>query len=127
VTNLLTVCHIIGAYQIRGLQVAPAELEAALIEHDDVADAAVVGITLGDDEWPWAYIVLKEHSKHKQKEKTIQAWMRGRLARHKWLEGGAVFVDEVPRLASGKIKRKVMKEWAKRDAEAIDDRAKASL
>jgi 4-coumarate--CoA ligase len=53
--------------------------------------------------------------------------MRGRLARHKWLEGGVVFVDEVPRLASGKIKRKVMKEWAKRDAEAIDGRAKASL
>lgn len=31
---------------MNGLQVAPAELEAALLEHDDIADAAAVGITM---------------------------------------------------------------------------------
>lgn len=31
---------------MNGLQVAPAELEAVLLEHKDIADAAVVGITL---------------------------------------------------------------------------------
>jgi len=31
---------------VNALQVAPAELEAVLLENDDVADAAVVGITL---------------------------------------------------------------------------------
>lgn len=31
---------------MNGLQVAPAELEAALLEHADIADAAVVGITM---------------------------------------------------------------------------------
>lgn len=32
--------------KINALQVAPAELEAALLEHDDIADAAVVGMTM---------------------------------------------------------------------------------
>jgi acyl-coenzyme A synthetase/AMP-(fatty) acid ligase len=32
--------------KVNGLQVAPAELEAVLLEHDGIADAAVVGITL---------------------------------------------------------------------------------
>lgn len=49
----------------------------------------------------------------------IQAWVRSRVAKHKQLVGGVVFVDEVPRLQSGKIQRKVMREWAKRDAEQI--------
>jgi acyl-coenzyme A synthetase/AMP-(fatty) acid ligase len=32
--------------KVNGLQVSPAELEAALLENDDIADAAVVGITV---------------------------------------------------------------------------------
>lgn len=32
--------------KVNALQVAPAELEAALLEHDDIADAAVVGMTM---------------------------------------------------------------------------------
>lgn len=32
--------------KVKGSQVAPAELEAALLENDDIADAAVVGVTL---------------------------------------------------------------------------------
>lgn len=46
--------------------------------------------------------------------------MRTRVAKHKWLTGGVVFVDEVPKLASGKIERKTMRAWAKRDAEAME-------
>lgn len=34
--------------------------------------------------------------------------------------GGVVFVDEVPKLASGKIQRKTMRDWAKRDAVEIE-------
>lgn len=54
-------------------------------------------------------------------------WMKKRLAKHKWLEGGVVFIDEVPKLASGKIKRKVMKDWAARDAAILDGPVKARL
>lgn len=38
--------------KVNGLQVAPAELEAVLLEHPDIADAAVVGITIRDEEFP---------------------------------------------------------------------------
>jgi 4-coumarate--CoA ligase len=38
-----------------------------------------------------------------------------------------VFVDEVPQLQSGKIMRKMVKEWAKRDAEELSAKSKAKL
>jgi 4-coumarate--CoA ligase len=48
--------------------------------------------------------------------------MKPRLAKHKWLVGGCVFVDEVPKLASGKIHRKTMRDWAKRDAAVVENK-----
>lgn len=95
---------------------APAEIEAVLIEHPSIADAGVVGITLEDSEWPRAYVTLKEEEGAKVTEKDIEQWLNARVAKHKRLVGGVAFVPEVPRLASGKIQRKIMKEWAKRDA-----------
>jgi 4-coumarate--CoA ligase len=102
--------------KVNGLQVAPAELEAVLLENDQVADAAVVGITLGHDEWPRAYVTLKDEYKGKTTAEDIQNWVKSRVAKHKALVGGISFIDEVPKLASGKIMRKVMRDWAKRDA-----------
>lgn len=55
--------------------------------------------------------------------KDIQDWMASRVAKHKRLVGGAVFIDEVPKLASGKIQRKTMREWAKRDAAKMEKSA----
>ena len=104
--------------KVKGLQVAPAELEAVLLECEDVADAAVVGIQLGDDEFPRAYVVRQDGSQHVT-EQDIQKFVAGKVAKHKWLEGGVKFVDEVPKLPSGKIMRKVMKDTAKKDAEEM--------
>jgi 4-coumarate--CoA ligase len=42
-----------------------------------------------------------------------------KVAKHKWLVGGLTFVDEVPKLASGKIQRKTMREWSKADAKML--------
>lgn len=98
---------------------APAELEAVLLEFDPIADAAAVGITLDGQEWPRAYVTLKDEFKGKVREDDIHAHMKVKVAKHKQLVGGIVFVDEVPKLQSGKIMRKVLKEWAKRDAEAM--------
>ncbi|RMZ73038.1 4-coumarate- ligase 2 [Pyrenophora seminiperda CCB06] len=105
--------------KVNGLQVAPAELEAALLEFDPIADAAAVGITLDDQEWPRAYIVLKDEYKGKTTIEDIQRHMKARVAKHKQLVGGIVFVDEVPKLQSGKIMRKLMRQWAKTDAEKM--------
>jgi acyl-CoA synthetase (AMP-forming)/AMP-acid ligase II len=113
--------------KVNGLQVAPAELEAVLLEHDDVADAAAVGIVLHGEELPRAYVVLQDRAKGKTTEKDIQDFIAGKVAKHKRLAGGVKFIDEVPKLASGKIVRKLMKEWAKRDAQEMEGKVKARL
>ncbi|KAL8823336.1 MAG: hypothetical protein Q9191_005952 [Dirinaria sp. TL-2023a] len=128
--------------KVRGFQVAPAELEAVLLENDDIADAAVVGVVLSviylftqertdisrhGEECPRAYVSLKEHSKDKTSAAEIQAWMRNRVTRHKQLSGGICFVDQVPKSPSGKILRKIMRDWAKRDISKLESQGRAKL
>lgn len=113
--------------KVNGLQVAPAELEAVLLEHDSVADAAAVGITVHGEELPRAYVVLQEGAKGKIKEHDIQKFVAEKVARHKRLAGGVKFIDEVPKLPSGKIIRKQMKDWAKRDVKEVEGQVKARL
>jgi 4-coumarate--CoA ligase len=97
-----------------------------LLEHDGIADAAVVGISTEDEEYPRAYVVLKDNSKP-ETSKSIQSWVEKRVAKHKRLQGGIAFVEEIPKLASGKIQRKTMKQWAKRDAEILSTKLKLKL
>jgi acyl-coenzyme A synthetase/AMP-(fatty) acid ligase len=102
--------------KVNGLQVAPAELEAILLEHDSIADAAVVGISRNDKEFPMAYVSLKAEYEGSLSAKDVERWVAARVAKHKQLLGGVRFVASVPRLASGKIERKVIRAWAKRDS-----------
>lgn len=111
--------------KVNALQVAPAELEAVLLENEHIADAAVVGITLHGEEWPRAYVTIQDASRKRVKPEDIQDWIKTRLAKHKWLVGGVTFVNEVPKLASGKIHRKVMREWSKSDAKILEKETKA--
>ena len=101
-----------------GHQVAPAELEAALLSHPAIADAGVVGVQDSFDaqEYPRAYVLLKSEGAASSEE--IQAWIKGKVAKHKHLTGGVIFVDEVPKSAAGKIQRKTLREWAKKDGRA---------
>ncbi|KAH6697601.1 AMP-binding enzyme [Plectosphaerella plurivora] len=103
--------------KVKGNQVAPAELEALLLERPDVADAAVVGVTIQGSELPRAYIVRAENTNATAEE--IAKWLEGRVARHKRLAGGVAFVDVVPKNPSGKILRKILREKAK---EEVGDR-----
>lgn len=72
-------------------------------------------------------MTLKPEAQGRVTEHQIQEWIKPRVAKHKHLVGGAAFVDEVPKLASGKIQRKVMRQWAKRDAERMARATKAKL
>ena len=110
---------------VQGLQVAPAELEAILLEHQDVADAAVAGIIVDNEESPRAYVVLQAEAQVTAKE--LQHFVSQKVAKHKRLTGGIKFIQEVPKFASGKIVRKVVKEWAKVDAEDVERMIKARL
>ena len=86
----------------------PAELEALLLSHELIEDAAVIGIP---DEYsgelPKAFIVLKPGTKRSKKlAEEIQKWVEERKAKYKWLTGGIEFLDSIPKTASGKILRK---------------------
>ncbi|KAF1815261.1 4-coumarate-CoA ligase [Eremomyces bilateralis CBS 781.70] len=102
--------------KVKGLQVAPAELEALLLEHPDVADAAVIGVTVNGEEYPRAYIIPQVGSK--PTEQDIHKFMEPRVSRAKRLVGGVRFVDEIPKNPSGKILRKLLREQAKAEGEA---------
>ncbi|KAE8355052.1 hypothetical protein BDV28DRAFT_129818 [Aspergillus coremiiformis] len=99
--------------KVKGNQVAPAELEALLLEHPAVADVAVIGVSVNDDERPRAYIVLKAG-------KSASAWdliafMNGKVSAIKRITGGVVFVDTIPKNPSGKILRKVLRDRAREE------------
>uniref|UniRef100_A0A8D8UD43 Luciferin 4-monooxygenase n=1 Tax=Cacopsylla melanoneura TaxID=428564 RepID=A0A8D8UD43_9HEMI len=101
--------------KVKGFQVAPAELESLLLNHKDIADAAVIGKP--DDlcgEVPLAFVVKKPESNVTSKD--IQAYVEKLVSPQKRLRGGVVFVDAIPKNASGKILRRVLRESIKNKA-----------
>jgi acyl-CoA synthetase (AMP-forming)/AMP-acid ligase II len=93
----------------KGLQVAPAELEAVLLAHPSVADAAV--IPYPDDEAgevPKGIIVLKEPIE----PQALLEFVAERVAPHKRIRH-LEFVDKIPKSPSGKILRRVLVEMEK--------------
>lgn len=109
--------------KVNGFQVAPAELEALLIQHEGIADAAVVGVMAEGNEYPRAYVVLNADGRAKHlTEMDIQMYIASKTARHKHLTGGVQFKQAIPRLLSGKIMRSAVKEWAKKDAKVFESR-----
>ncbi|KAF1966306.1 acetyl-CoA synthetase-like protein [Bimuria novae-zelandiae CBS 107.79] len=99
--------------KVKGFQVAPAELEALLLEHPDVQDAAVIGVGSNGDEAPRAYIVPRTPDKATpQVAENIRTWLAERVSRAKRLEGGIIFLEAIPKNPSGKILRKVLREKA---------------
>lgn len=99
--------------KVRGFQVAPAELEAVILEHPHIVDAAVVGVPLGDSEAPRAYVVAREGTSPTAAE--VRDFASARLARFKNLDGGVCFVDAIPKNASGKILKNQLREQAKKE------------
>ena len=104
----------------KGFQVPPAELEGLLISHPKVNDVAVIGIYNEDQatEMPRAYIVLKPRVEGSpQTADDIMQWLHAKVAKYKRLRGGIRFIDEVPKSASGKILRRLLKVKAQEEAE----------
>ncbi|KAJ7164478.1 hypothetical protein C8R46DRAFT_998215 [Mycena filopes] len=96
----------------KGLQVAPAELEAVLISHPQILDAGVVGVYDAENatEVPRAYVVADRNA---ISAAVIQEFVKRRVAGHKRLRGGVEFVTAIPKSASGKILRKDLRVWAR--------------
>jgi long-chain acyl-CoA synthetase len=91
----------------KGFGIAPAEIEALLFEHPGVADCAVIGKPDAEaGEVPKAFVVRKDPALTAE---ALLAWARGRLAGYKTLHEIAL-VEAIPKTASGKILRRVLKE-----------------
>jgi 4-coumarate--CoA ligase len=112
--------------KVKGVGVAPAELEDLLLGHPLVADAAVIGIP--DDyagEVPKAFVVLGEDARPRHGEeatrvkKILDDFVKSKKSRPKWLSGGIEFLDQVPKSASGKILRRVLRD---REAQSLKRR-----
>jgi 4-coumarate--CoA ligase len=95
--------------KFKGFQVAPAELEAELLTHPDIADAAVIGLPDADaGEVPMAFVVTAPGAAAPTLE-TVQAYLETRLAHYKQIHR-LDLIDEVPKSASGKILRRVLRD-----------------
>lgn len=86
-----------------GENIYPAEVEQAITELDAVGSVAVIGVP--DEKWgevPRAVVLLREGARLTEAE--LRAHLEGRLARYK-IPKSVVFVDDMPRTASGKIRK----------------------
>jgi acyl-CoA synthetase (AMP-forming)/AMP-acid ligase II len=92
--------------KVKGFQVAPAELEALLLKHPKIADAAVVGVPDAEcGEVPKAIVVAKEPLTADD----VKAFVAGHAASYKRL-GHVAFADQIPKSPSGKILRRLLRQ-----------------
>jgi acyl-CoA synthetase (AMP-forming)/AMP-acid ligase II len=106
--HLFVVDRLKELIKYKGFQVPPAELEALLLTHPAVADAAVIG--LPDDEAgeiPAGFVVLKPGAEATADD--IKAFVAERVASYKQIRQ-LTFIEAVPKSASGKILRRVLRD-----------------
>ena len=93
----------------KGFQVAPAELEAVLLTHPGVADAAVIPVPDEEaGEAPKAFVVLRTQTTPAE----ICAFVAERVAPYKRLREVEI-IDQIPKSPSGKILRRILKDREK--------------
>ena len=104
--NFYVVDRLKELIKYKGHQVAPAELEALLLTHPAVADAAVIPSPDEEaGEVPKAFVVLKGHTTAEE----LMTFVAARVASYKQVRR-LEFTDQIPKSASGKILRRVLVE-----------------
>jgi acyl-coenzyme A synthetase/AMP-(fatty) acid ligase len=92
----------------RAFSIAPAELEAALLEHDEIVDCGVVGAADTEaGEVPHAFVVARKGCT--LDEAALNDYFSTRLAGYKMIRKWHL-IDVIPRTPSGKILRRLLKE-----------------
>ncbi|PHH50157.1 4-coumarate--CoA ligase 2 [Ceratocystis fimbriata CBS 114723] len=102
----------------KGFQVAPAELEGLLVDRAEIIDACVIGVMDHSQatEVPRAYLVARPGTEPSDAlTAEISTWLASKVAPYKKLRGGIRWIKEVPKSPSGKIMRRIVKEWAKKE------------
>lgn len=99
--------------KVKGLQVAPSELEEIIMGHPGVGDVGVIGVpNERAGEVPMAYIVPRQKNLSAD---DIHSFLEDRVARHKKLVGGIRFVQELPKNATGKLMRRQLQKMAEEE------------
>ncbi|KAB7503840.1 4-coumarate--CoA ligase 1 [Armadillidium nasatum] len=107
--NIYVIDRIKELIKVKGLQVAPAELENILRTHPDIEDVAVIGIPdERSGEVPKAFVVRTKESKNLN-EKEVKEFVAKIVAPHKQL-ASVSFIDEIPKSTAGKILRKDLRK-----------------
>ncbi|KAG0266307.1 hypothetical protein BG011_002715 [Mortierella polycephala] len=108
--NFYVVDRLKELIKYKGFQVAPAELEAILLTHPEILDAAVIGVENKEQatEVPLAFVVKNTQSVggRKLSEADVVEFVASNVAGHKRLRGGVQFIDAIPKSAAGKILRR---------------------
>jgi acyl-CoA synthetase (AMP-forming)/AMP-acid ligase II len=105
----------------KGFQVAPAEIESILLTNPMISDAAVIGIYSEQDatELPVAYVVLQNSpptdDDHHKLKRQIQDYVAEKVNHNGKLRGGVFIIDQIPKSASGKILRRILRERIKNE------------
>jgi len=94
--------------KVSGIYVSPFEVEATLVQHTAVLEAAVIGVNDAEGLTKTkAYVVLKHGASADEAE--LKAFVKDRLAPYKYPRS-IEFVDELPKTATGKIQRFKLRE-----------------
>lgn len=94
----------------KGFSIAPAELESVLMEHPAVMETAIIGV-LDEEagEIPKAFVVLRADFSHSVTDEELIIYVNGKLTGYKKLHE-VEFVESLPKIPSGKILRRELKE-----------------
>jgi len=90
--------------KVRGMWVAPAEVENALLAHPAVAEVAIIGRSFDGLIRPAAYIVLRQGQGSDELAAALRDFIHDRLPSHK-IPAEFHFVPDLPKTATGKIQR----------------------
>ena len=123
-TGDVAVAHRDGWFQIvdrakelikyKGYQIAPAELEALLLSHPQIADSAVIGVDDEDkQEIPKAFVVVQPGAE--LTEQDVIDFVASQVAPHKKVRR-VEFIEQIPKSSSGKILRKDLRAREKANA-----------
>ena len=94
----------------RSFKVPPAELEALLITHPNIDDVAVIGVPDPEaGELPKAFVVRRGNVTAEE----IKEFVAKKVSPQMKLRGGVEFIEKIPKSASGKILRRLLREKQK--------------